>query len=63
MDPHLWRQVLAFPTSSLPRPRCHDTAVLIAEAESCKSLVSQQKITWKNKRDELFHQQECTAKL
>lgn len=31
-------------------PWCHDTAVLIVEAMSCKPLVSQKTVTWKKER-------------
>lgn len=65
MDRCLWRYDRSSPFQQVAYqdPWCHDTAVLIVEAMSCEPLVSQEKITWKKKREEEFHQQECTAKL
>lgn len=64
IDLHLWRYDRSSPFQQVAYqdPWCHDTAVFIVEAMSCKPLVSQEKITWKKKRQEEFHQQECTAK-
>lgn len=67
MDLHLWRyfRTLFFQQIAYQDPWCHDTAVLIVEAMSCKSLVSQKAVTWKKERKSFTNKnsQPCCAPL
>lgn len=52
LDLHSWRysRSLFSQQVAYQDPWCHDTAVLIVEAMSCKPLVSQKTVTWKKER-------------